>query len=98
MNRAAKKLLILGGTLTVAGPLLLFGGSFAYGLWQAFALNSAVGGHHPVDLRQMVGHEMDWLIPLSAVSFVMGLTGFVMLTVGVIRYFVSPAPPEPGLG
>jgi hypothetical protein len=91
VNPLAKKLLILGSSFVVAAPVFLVSLSFAYGLVQAFQVHAAVAGNHAVDPSRMAVKELGWLFPVSIFCGIMIFTGFVLLAVGLVRYFVSLA-------
>jgi hypothetical protein len=94
MNPVARKLIIRGGTLLVASPVVLFVLSFGYGLWSASSFSHAPNSNDHAAYQQFINQiaatELRFLIPVALIATITGFSGFVFLTSGLLRYFCTP--------
>jgi len=80
--------------LLAGAPVFLFVSGFGYGLVMGFTgfrhvpkSSDSVAYHEFI--QRDVAKEMSFIMPITAITFILGISGFVLLLVGLIRYFIS---------
>jgi vacuolar-type H+-ATPase subunit I/STV1 len=93
MNRTTKNLLVIGGTMLVLSIGVPFVFGIVYGIWMGFHMPR--GGASQQQIQQMAAREMAWILPVAITSEIVGFIGFLMLAVGLVKYFLSRRTTKP---
>jgi hypothetical protein len=104
VSGTTKRSIILGGSLVAFSPILFFVLCFGYGFSSVYEMQHAPSSTDKAAYEAFIHHaatnEMAFIMPVSAGFIIMEGVGFILLTVGLLRYFfsskekLSPANPS----